>query len=155
MLAFRSSASARRSRISASACASRPCVRPPLKIGTLTAPTTAKVDFASAGVNPISPTSALTRTDGSAEPTTAARVASGRSCQRLNVQVACDVDDEVTRALPREPRRLERVRLRSRVVDGFEIEDRLRDEDARVEHVERSDDIRDAGEGRTAGTAEA
>ena len=64
-------------------------------------------------------------------------------------KIARDVDHEITRALAHEPIGLERVGFGSRVVDRLEIDDRLRDEEPRVEHVEWPDDVRDAWERRS------
>ena len=82
-------------------------------------------------------------------------VGARRRRQRLHEQVAGDEDDEVARAPERQPRGLDVVRLGPRVVERAEVEDRLRQEDARVEDVERSDDRRDVAERRAGAAAEA
>ncbi len=63
------------------------------------------------------------------------------------------MDHEIASALTRQARGFERVRLRARVVDRLQIEDRLRHEHARVEDIERTDDIGNAGERRSAAGA--
>ena len=68
-----------------------------------------------------------------------------RGCgDSLEVQIRRDEDDEVARALVRVARRGDVVRRRPCIVDGAQIEHRLRHEQSHVEHIERSDDRRDA-----------
>ena len=74
----------------------------------------------------------------------ARRVDARRGGQRLQVGVGRDEHDEIARALVTVLRGLDVVRFGAGVVQGVQVEDRLRERHPRVEDVERSDDRRDA-----------